>query len=123
MTTAVTNPDVREHLLRLGTLDDAALVLNLTATMRWEEAFAYHPQCCAEITPGSPIGQMLGDTTADPHWRATQPAESGSAWEELEFLRGTLGVTATEDPITELCTLRAGWADAAAEALHRPDTG
>lgn len=115
--------EVTEHLLRIGSLEDAAHVLNVAGDTTWSEAFAHHPRCCAPLGEGTPLALALGSASALlADWRRHAPAAEGSAWEELEHLRATLGTAPTEDPFTELYDLRCGWSQAAEAALLGTDT-
>lgn len=116
-------PELLEHLLRIGSLEDAALVLSIgESTGAWGEAFAYHHNCCAPLPEGSPIDHALGGPAPTVTWRDTVPAAEGSAWQELQHLRESLGAEATDDPLGELAELRARWCLAAEILLLRTDT-
>lgn len=122
-TSALPIEEVTEHLLRIGSLEDAAHVLNAAADTTWSEAFAHHPHCCSPLGAGTPLARALGATSDSlTDWRPHAPAVKGSAWEELEHLRAALGTPPSEDPFTELYDLRCGWSQAAEAALLGTDT-
>lgn len=119
MTTTMPNTtdEITEHLLRLGDEQSALEVLLTSRTRPWAEAFSHHPNCSDPLPANSPLDAALAGTNYVPSWRTNVPAKQGSAWEELECLRGSLHRTPTADPITELEELREQWRNAAIEEL------